>query len=475
MPLVPTRRVARRFRGLSTDRKLAFLADVWDARGFETTVDGDVVVASRDGDAVRIGVVEESPVRRLRSGVLRSLVGAGSDGSRGVDVLVDVRDTRLRRLLGGSPDPDGRRLPPAELRELLAYGLDRADGDRLAREYLDTPLVVEGARPSPSGSAVSSRSGGSAALLALATIAAVLLVIVVTGGPTGVPGYDLSDAADGSADTDAVDGSTGTDAVDGSAVLDGGDTTPTDTGSDLPPGLSLSGVDDAERLAHAHRRSLPTSRTLEIDFRGPPDAIGFQGIVATNTTWEAETSIRYRSETHVTFADRNGSRTEENGSEQNGSEGTPRTRTVAVFADGDREYVGIRDGSDDPGGTGSFDEYRVSRAGSFFSATDTPSATRVARYLNSNGTRLSVATDRTDTRYVVVATEPPAGLPDTVESYRARAVVRPDGVVTRLAVTYDRTDANRTVRYEQRLSKLGRTTAGEPAWVEEAREERREG
>lgn len=460
MSLVPVRRVGRRFRGLETDRRLSFIAALWTARGFETTVEDGVVVASRDGKTVRIGPVDGSRLRRLFAGAIPPIGAPPAEA--GVDVLVDEAADRGRRSFSEFGNEDVRRVGPADLRELLAYGVDREIGERLAREYLDTPLVVEDPRRSPIATRVNSPFGAVAALLAIAVLATVLLGGVLGGVPAGVPLSAGDGPGDGAGTPDrsteessVFDDETGNWSVDDAQGLEGE--------SELPPGLSLSGVEDASRLAHAHRRSLPTSRTVEIDFEGPPDAIGFQGIVATSLAWEAETSIRYHAESAVTFANRNRSSGEE-----------LRSREVHVFADGDREYVGFRDDLSGDDRNGSFDEYRVFRLGSFFSPTDSPSATRIDRYLDSNETRLEVVTERTHPRYVVVATEPPAGLPDTVESYRARAIVRPDGIVTRLEVTYERRDADRTTRYEQRVSKLERTTVVEPAWVEEAREGQRE-
>ncbi|AUX07844.1 hypothetical protein AArcSl_0189 [Halalkaliarchaeum desulfuricum] len=454
MTLVDTRKIGRRFRALDADERLEFLAALWAARGFETTIQGEVIVASRDGDEVRIGATAGSRIHRLYADIVARI--SGSERGTQVDVLVDAFGDRSGF---SSPRNDSvRRLAPTELRQLLAYGVDRETGDRLAREYLETPLVVEESTQSPVGSAVA-----SPAVVALVVLAIAVVVVSLSG--VGLPGdpFDAREgpATSGGASTTTWEDSASADASARSEVTE--DDRLADRNSSLPPGLSLSGVEDATRLAHAHRRSLPTSRTFEMAFEGPPDVVGYQGLVVTSTTWEAETSIRYRGATSATLA----------------NEDELHERGTDVFADGDREYIRIHEkeienGVDDSGnettGPGEY-TYRDFQVGTFLSPTDTPSATRIPRYLDSNATRVEVATERTETRYVVFATEPPASLPDTVESYRARAIVRPDGVVLRLEVTYERSDVDRSVRYTQRVSKLDRTTVSPPAWVESAREE----
>lgn len=457
VPLVDTRQLGRRFRALDPDRRLEFLAALWAARGFDTAIRGDHVVATRNGEKRRVGAAAGSRVRRLAAPVIGRMTDRGTDPQ--LDVLVDGFGER--RAYSVARADDVVRHPPADLRELLAYGVDRETGDRLAREYLDTPLVVEETTQSPVRAAVASPAVVVVAVIAIAVIAVSLSGIGLTGDP-----FDAGEepVTSGEASTTVWENTDTADATGSSEGTQGEQLH--DEDSALPPGLSRSGVEDATRLAHAHRRSLPTSRTYEMAFEGPPDVVGYQGLVATSTTWQAENSIRYRGETSATVA---------TGEELH-------EREIDVFADGDREYVRIHDRGAETGvgesGTGTQSSvdyrYRDFQVGTFLSPTDTPSATRIPRYLDSNDTRIAIAEERTETRYVVVATEPPPSFPDTVESYRARAIVRPDGVVVRLEVTYERRDVDRSVRYTQQVSRLDRTTVTRPAWVETAKEKRDE-
>lgn len=469
VPLVDSRRIGRGFRRLDAEDRLAFLADLWSARGFETSREAGVVVAVRGEETVRVAAASGSRLgERLRGAIPR--IGDSDDG--GADVVVEGRNRRGLPgigLLGGGVVPGGegdpsdgvRRLSPGDLRELLAYGVDRETGDRLSREYLETPLVVDEPASAAVGAPATTLATAGAALLTLAVLGVVLLGApggVPAAVPLGGPGEATETPGASTVEAESDDG--------GDLWEDDAGNGSTDPDDELPPGLSRTGVEDATRLSYAHRRALPTSRTLETEFEGPPDAIGFYGIVAANTVWEAESSIRYGANATIRYPS-------EGGNESNRT--APRERRISVYADGDWEYVRTR--TVEPGATepaAEDDAYRAARLGTFLSPTDSPTTTRIARYLDSNETRVTVATQRTHTTYVVVATEPPDSLPDTVESYRARAVVRPDGVVTRLTVTYERSDADRPVRYEQRVTRIGSTTAEPPEWLDEARKEAEE-
>jgi hypothetical protein len=60
----------------------------------------------------------------------------------------------------------------------------------------------------------------------------------------------------------------------------------------------------------------------------------------------------------------------------------------------------------------------------------------------------------------------------TPQNVSLTATVTGDGVVTRWRLAYDTTVENRSVRVvrETRITEIGRTTVGRPAWVDTARE-----
>jgi len=73
--------------------------------------------------------------------------------------------------------------------------------------------------------------------------------------------------------------------------------------------------------------------------------------------------------------------------------------------------------------------------------------------------------DNCDTcRVTLTATEPPAAF-EPVDNYSVQAIVRPDGLVQSLTVSYWDRSRNSLVSYEIRYSAVGETTLSRPTWV----------
>lgn len=130
MPAASDAWVARQFSALSAAERRRFLAALWEARGYETGVDGGSVVVHGD-ETRRLAVVGRWPWRPCDA-----------------DIVVGVRDTNRARAYADARDAEF--VPPAALRRLLLYGIERDDAEDLTREYFGTSVTEAPASRLPS-------------------------------------------------------------------------------------------------------------------------------------------------------------------------------------------------------------------------------------------------------------------------------------------------------------------------------------
>jgi hypothetical protein len=304
--------------GLDSEELTAFVAAVYEARGWTTERDGDDVLVSPDG---------ERDWRRLA-------VDPADARSADADRVV------VPTLAGESNADTDRLLDAADILELLRYAVDDDTRTRLFREFFDRePTSFEGSngRPGPSGAAerpsaspaatppstpTPSSDGPDVASDAhrddtpvadpsrrfgrrLAVAVAVLLVVggvAVALGPTLVPSSGDGDDPDAAVGGNA---STGTPTADGDAgpTVDGGDDpTPAAAGTvavdgPFPPGVGPSGIENASALVAAHEAALDgRSYRLSVVARefvgGRPTAVARERTVV-------EGPARYRSDVRV--------------------------------------------------------------------------------------------------------------------------------------------------------------------------------
>jgi hypothetical protein len=134
-PLADT--FGRRLRGLEEATLRRFVAALWRASGWEVSVEGERVVATRPGG-------DTSQVILVRTGWLRPFALRGPVEE--ADVLVTGLGARARQRLASRLDI--HVLGAADLRERLRYAVDEADRDRLLRTHLGTtPAVLDRDRP----------------------------------------------------------------------------------------------------------------------------------------------------------------------------------------------------------------------------------------------------------------------------------------------------------------------------------------
>lgn len=97
-------------------------------------------------------------------------------------------------------------------------------------------------------------------------------------------------------------------------------------------------------------------------------------------------------------------------------------------------------------------------------------AQRIRRYLALDAASVSRVDVGEGAHYEVVGTRETLPRFGSLDSYRARAVVRADGFVKRLDVRFHvrRNDERIDVRYNFTYERVGETTVSEPDWIDEA-------
>lgn len=411
MPAIEPAPFARRFRALSRRDRLAFLADLWSERGYETTVRDDVVVAVRGDETVRIAVVGLWP---------RSETDA--------DVLVGTRN--WRRIGRHSAGAAGGFLAPDELHELLLYGFERHVADRIAREHLGTPIEID-SPPTPDRSL---RGPAAVAFVALA------LLTVVTLSGIGFPlgsGDDPADTGDGNAATDPVT-ATGT-------------PTPGSDRESLPEGLSEDGVTDASVLVDTHtERVAGTSRALVIAYSGPANTTLFPDAVRHESEGRFYRGDRFHVDTveHAVRDDR-----------------VVRTEFES-YADGARILNRHFDGN----GT-RYSRMPLSDR-SMWTAMEQFAMERYAELGRANDTSVECVRQSGEPLYRVEGVGVPDGFRGNASSYAATAYVTPDGQLVRLSVTYRHAPTDEIVRMTISYGEIGEVGVPEvPEWYDEAVDE----
>lgn len=132
---------ARSLRGLSDAELAAFVADLWAARGWDTTVGRRAVEATRDGTTRWVVIRPDGWFAgRLPGWAPRP----GRRQSSGWGPEFEDADVVVTRSLDGGP-PDGTRVvDAAELREMALYAVDPETRARLFDRYVGRPPTSEG-------------------------------------------------------------------------------------------------------------------------------------------------------------------------------------------------------------------------------------------------------------------------------------------------------------------------------------------
>lgn len=127
MSAVPTATFEDRLSSLDQEAFCEFVAAVWAASGWETTVESPLVIARKDDREQRLLVAPASRVRRLLS----------FDAPEDIDTVVSPRVEEETHLLGL---PDTPVVDATDLRHRLLYALDDETAARICRDQLDIDL-----------------------------------------------------------------------------------------------------------------------------------------------------------------------------------------------------------------------------------------------------------------------------------------------------------------------------------------------
>jgi hypothetical protein len=415
---------AARLRSLPPEQRARFVADLLSARGWQTDRDGCRITASAGDRTRHISVGRPRP-----------------DADVDEVVVVPSRIDRLASALPGHSGPavgraDVTVVGPDDLHERLLYAIDRGRAATLYRDHFGATLAETGDGPR----ARSRRFAGAVLVLAALATAALLAGFGPGSGPLA-GGVDR--------------GPSGPDR--GTVVDRGTDASPVTERTPTPrPDLLPAEVRDIDRLARAHGAVLGTGPArMHATFRGPRFLTGFDtrrsGYDPTDEVSIdvcAASGTRYHVVRQTAFG---------------GTEFIRLNATFERFADGDFEYRRIRRDGDL-----AYGRQPVSEARNASATIRSVTRSLLFRYLNT--TEREVATIRNDIepRYRLVATGRPLDLDHAVDDYRAIAIVRPDGFVTDLQVSYVHPDSRALVQVSAEYD-TPCDTVDAPDWYEEAR------
>jgi hypothetical protein len=447
--------LVERLRRLDAREFVDLCAGLWAARGYETRIRGERVVATA-GDE-RVVVLTRAGSGRLTRAVdrlrrVRGRMSAGEiDDGPPVDVVMTVVDDD-RRATRLAEHHGAQLVGPAAVGDLLLYGIPRADADALTRRcFGETTAGLLASEPT---------GGGDRPRFDPVSIAAVVGVVCLVAAAAAAGAWLPAAGPDDGPSTRAAAGTgfgserveTGVDIGPPPGTSDGEGAAASGTPStgSYPPGVTDGGV-DAWVLADAHaaavdgrsyRLVVRQSGTRALDGDRRWNGVWQRAVVDAGGTWLAS-AVGYAAG-------------------ENGSELVQYT----AYADGEFVYRSV------DGRAGAVYDRRpidVAREEGFG-----PDADRIRRYLIRYLVTTAVSVDRPAWRpetYRVVATGQPTRVDGDVTNYTATALIAPDGFVSELSVEYTRgtgPDAE-TVRFRYQYVAVGETTVRPPGWYDEAR------
>lgn len=453
MPLVSPERFGTLFRSLDSAARTAFIARLWAAREWETTIDGTDVIATSGDATQRIRVVDPG--------------WFGMPSLEEADVLVTARDREPVRDAAAAADVT--YLPPEAVRDRLLYGLDREAAATLFAETFDHSLEtapdttfpfskrILGAGTATLG-AVRERVGGSRQL-SLLLVVALLVGVAVAGpalSPAGESDVTVPSETYTAGEAGALGGSTET-ATSATAATAVGDAA-------RPDGLGERSITDRSALLDGHVDAvLRTSRTLKVRASGPPNATLMNRREMWRYTSRIASPRQYRFDGRFVFPP---SRFPP------ANDSTVDIVDVSIYADGRSKYRKQVDPTET-----SYREYAIDTTGDASGF-----AKEVRSYFEAflRGDRSIVDCAGTlesgeCLAYRIVISGAPSRLPDA-DSYRAVAVVQDNGIITSLEVSYTLPDrdgdgSREPVYFTVEYDALGETTVSTPDWLSTAKNE----
>ncbi len=433
---------------LDRDAFVSFVADVWRARGWSVTRDGDVLIVSDDDETRRLLPV----VHRWLRGVAPSL-----DRDDGVETVVD-RDGRAAEAVA---DRGVGYVGPSDLRSSILYEIDRDDADRLFGEYFDRPVDDgEPARPPTRAAVESDETAGdsgvnrwnvdSAVLLERGSVLVlVLLLVVASATALGVDPFSPSGTfGGGSSSVDYnVSGGNASGNISVGAVS---------RSRPYPPGVSKDHV-NGSALAEAHVAALGDS---SYKLRAVQSIDSRPG----GGTKSRENGTKPRRITHIESTNWATNRTRFTGSMNETVEtaGNVSLRQIVTYGTGNEVISGRRSNRSNE------TEYRKYPEGPNSTPVRTP-VVFLREFLGDTNATVT-PTQRGHRRYRIVVRNPPDGIAKNITHYRAVAIVNGSGFVSRFELNYTavyNSGMRKTVRrqnFTYRFYDVGTTQFSAPQW-----------
>lgn len=398
-----------------------FVADLWAARGWQTTVDAEVVVATRDTS------------RSQRILVRHSAEPAEPAPNSDIDCL--VADTSNPARLERAP-PGVRVFGAADLRDMLWYGMDREAADELVRRFFGRPLT----RQQTSGLSLRELIRSPATTPASASKALAVLVLVfllastLAGGPAGLAVHSGGTSSGSPTASDVERGATPT-----FRPLAPG----TVNAAVLPPGIGPAGITDTRAVTGATAAALANrSYRWELTSRTTVDGVetgASRQVVTVNRP------IVYAVTIHRPYGSGSGEIVE-------GAYADGRTHIERFVKDGGTTYCARP----------------VPTSGSAADSYAARIEERLAWLLTARTSELTGTTTRNDT--MIYRVQLSSDRWSDIEEQNTTVYIDADGVVRELRMTYtsSRSAIRKTVVVEHRLE-FGVAAVPSPPWYSVAR------
>jgi hypothetical protein len=430
MGLISAAEFERALGQLDRQRLTAFVAALYDARGFESTVEDGLVRVERSGTVEVLAVV--SAGRSLSTFVPDFAVPSTSAPeipSRADGVVVTdsgISDSEIAHTEAT------QYVTPRELHRVLLYGIDRDDAVALSRRYLSQPLR------SPDSTGSSLRRIG---------VVAVALVLVASALAVGLPMESGSES-----EATSTSEQTGVSPGQGNGTILTASTGAGPESTQYPDGVTGDGIVDAEALAAGHQAGLEY-RSYRVFVRG-------QGHIAPIDVSPAE---RGASPEWGTFSQR----------VTVSGPGRYRSTLAGIPADGETQSQ-TRVRADYADG---IDTYRRNSTGNltYEKFSRPPGVVRlgmaitIERYLTTTESSVEVLSSG---RVRVIATGTPLLIEEPTREYRAVATVDQSGVVRSLRVTYYdpslMSTASQPLYFYMSLDQFGEQRVESPDWYDDA-------
>lgn len=237
----------RLLRRLSVEEFVSLVADLWSARGWNTTIDGQVVIATREDPTIERQTLW---IRHTAPRLARPTWE--TDRSSITHVVTSGSESARARSAACSLDAD--LLDAGHLREMALYALDDNAREDLFRTYFGRPVTAEKGSGGTKDTVADLLDGRPGVLIAV-------VILLIIGAATGTIVLGAPWTPETAVAPTITAPTTPESAPTETATPASTETTVPDSGGAIglvqwPPGLNATGIADPGRLAQAHSRRL---------------------------------------------------------------------------------------------------------------------------------------------------------------------------------------------------------------------------